>query len=88
MTNIVQLNQATDSFDVEYITNDAGVVIGVSHPAWSFDIVRNQRSRKETAFVCKETSEPFGILDSDQFNTVLLSWLLIDDPSILDLVEG
>ena len=42
------------------------------------------KNKSETAIVCSNTDEPFGVLDSDVFNTILLSWLLIDDPRLID----
>ncbi len=71
-------------FNVDYIVNADKKVIGVSHPDWPFTIMRNQDTNMETAIVCNNTDEPFGKLDSDVFNTVLLCWLLIDDPKLID----
>ncbi|MCP4987554.1 MAG: hypothetical protein GY928_16305 [Colwellia sp.] len=71
-------------FNVDYIVNADKKVIGVSHPDWPFTIMRSQDTNMETAIVCNNTDEPFGKLDSDVFNTVLLCWLLIDDPKLID----
>lgn len=71
-------------FEVTYVKNEQGKVIGVSHPLWGFTIMRNQAVKNITAIVCNETDEPFGVLDSDVFNVVLLSWLIIDDPDLID----
>ena len=83
MSNVIELNK-DGKFAVDYIMDENNKVIGISHPNWPFAIIRNQDSKSETAFVCDETNEPFGVLDSDVFNTVLMSWLLIDDPSLID----
>jgi len=71
-------------FDVDYVLNADKKVIGVSCPDWPFTIMRNQDTNMETAIVCNNTDEPFGILDSDVFNTILMCWLLIDDPKLID----
>ena len=71
-------------FNVDYVLNADKKVIGVSHPDWPFTIMRNQDTNMETAIVCNNTNEPFGKLDSDVFNTVLMCWLLIDDPKLID----
>lgn len=71
-------------FKVDYIYDIDKKIIGVSHPDWPFVIMRNQENKTETAIVCSNTDEPFGALDSDVFNTVLLCWLLIDDPKLID----
>ena len=81
MANVINLFEEKGRYDIEYIKNSDGKVVAISHPDWSFDIVKNEN---ETAFVCKNTDEPFGILPSDIFNTVLMSWLLIDDPDLID----
>mgnify|MGYP003630085866 CR=1 FL=1 len=71
-------------FNVDYIVDKDKRVVGVSHPDWPFTIMRNQDNKTETAIVCNNTDEPFGILDSDVFNTILMCWLLIDDPKLID----
>ena len=71
-------------FNVDYVIDKDKKVVGVSHPDWPFTIMRNQDSKTETAIVCNNTDEPFGILDSDVFNTILMCWLLIDDPKLID----
>lgn len=73
-----------DKFKVDYGFDSEGNFASVSHPSWPFSIVRNQETGNETAFVCSDTGEPFGVLDSDAFNTVLMCWLLIDDPKLID----
>jgi hypothetical protein len=71
-------------FNVCYIFNEDKKVIGVSHPDWPFTIMRNQENKSETAIVCTNTDEPFGVLDSDVFNAILMCWLSIDDPKLID----
>lgn len=71
-------------YNVDYIVNKENKVIGVTHPDWPFTIMRDQETNSETAIVCNNTDEPFGVLDSDVFNTVILCWLLIDDPKLID----
>lgn len=68
-----------DNFDVEYIM-DGDEIVAVSHPLWPFRI---QRSGNVAAFV-DDNDEPFGQLGADFFNTVLMCWLMIDDPKLLD----
>ena len=83
---VVMLQDYTEQgkFKVDYIFNADKKVIGISHPDWSFTIMRNQENKTETAIVCNNTDEPFGILDSDVFNVILMCWLLIDDPKLID----
>lgn len=71
-------------FSVTYVVDENKKCVGISHPDWPFTIMRNQHNKSETAIVCNNTDEPFGILDSDVFNTILMSWLLIDDPNLID----
>lgn len=84
MSNVIETEFGKATYEITYIRDENNKVVGVTHPLWSFDIVKNQETGKQTAFVCKETSEPFGILESDVFNTVIMSWLLIDDPGLFD----
>ena len=85
MSNVIKSDFGKKGkYEIDYILNKDKKVVGVTHPLWSFDIVKNQDTGNQTAFVCKETSEPFGILDSDVFNTILMCWLLIDDPELFD----
>lgn len=71
-------------FSVDYIMDENKNCVGISHPDWPFTIMRNHHNKCETAIVCNNTDEPFGVLDSDVFNTILMSWLLIDDPKLVD----
>ena len=71
-------------YEMEYISED-GQVVGIRHPKWPFRIMRKDN---EAAFVCEETDEPFGILDRDVFNTILMCWLLVDDPESIDRANG
>lgn len=83
--SLVMLDDYRDEkFNVNYVLDDNKNIIGVSHPDWGFTITRNQDSKTETAIVCNDTDEPFGVLDSDVFNTILMCWLLIDDPRLID----
>ena len=88
MNNIVKIKSKDEidqgKFNVDYIFDKDNNVIGISHPEWPFVIMRDQKNKTETAIVCSNTDEPFGILDSDVFNTILMSWLLIDDPKLID----
>ena len=86
LERVVMLQNYMDQgrFNVDYILNADKKAIGVSHPDWSFTIMRNQDANMETAIVCNNTDEPFGKLDSDVFNTILMCWLLIDDPKLID----
>ena len=83
MGDLVNLNKEAN-YDVEYILDGDGSISGVTHPSWPFEIMRDQETKTETAFVCKTTGEPFGIINSDQFNTLLMCWLLVDSPEIVD----
>ena len=83
MGNITQI-KPSGKYEVHYIMDENKKVIGITHPEWPFRIMRNQDGKTETAFVCEDSDEPFGILDSDVFNTILMSWLLIDDPKLID----
>lgn len=75
------------SFDVDYTINDEGKITAVSCKDWPFVICRDNEET-ETGLVCKETGEPFGILESNQFNTVLMCWMLIDDPGLIKLAAS
>lgn len=66
--------------DIECVFDD-GKVVAVTHPDWPFRIMRKGES---IALVCEETDEPFGELKADLFNTLLVCWLLIDDPDLID----
>jgi hypothetical protein len=81
--NVVEF-PVNGKYEIEYIKDAEDNIIGVSHPSWPFTIMRNQKTKREIAFVCDDTDEPFGVLDADVFNTVLLCWLLIDDPNLID----
>lgn len=87
MGNVVSLDTFNEDkkFEVEYILDKNNKPIGITHPDWTYTIMRNQDSKKQTALVCNQTNEPFGILDSDVFNTLLMCWVLIDDPKLIDM---
>jgi hypothetical protein len=70
-------------YEVEYIF-DGDKVVAITHPMWPFRIMRKDGA---VALVCEDTDEPFGELDRDVFNTLLVCWLLIDDPSIIDSIK-
>ena len=80
MDNITNLFNKKEGFEVEYIYS-GDVITGITHPDWPYCIVRNGAQR---ALVCKETNEVFGKLMKDDFNTILMCWLLIDDPDLID----
>jgi len=69
-------------FKCDYIF-DGDKVVGVKHPDWNFRIQRNLL-RNEIALVSEGNDEPFGIIDADVFNTILMCWLLVDDPKMVD----
>ena len=79
MDNIVELFNK-NKFEVEYVYS-GDKITGVTHPEWPFTIVKNGLQR---ALVCKETNKPFGKMMKDDFNTILMCWLLIDDPELID----
>ena len=87
MNNIIDIKKIKDieqgKFNIDYIVDKDRWVVGVSHPDWPFTIMRNQKNKQETAIVCNTTDEPFGVIDSDVFNTILMCWLLIDDPELI-----
>lgn len=80
MTDVIDLFKGKKGYEVEYILS-GDVVTGVTHPEWPFAIIKNGTQR---AFVCKETDEPFGKLTKNDFNTILMCWLLVDDPDLID----
>lgn len=80
MGTVTEMKQP-ERYEIDYLVDDDGKIFGVSHPKWVYDIVKKDN---QVAFVDKETGEPFGILDRDQFNAVLMCWLLIDDPKMID----
>ena len=82
MGDLIEADFGT-AFEVEYVF-DGEKIIGVTHPLWSFRI---QRKDNKIAMVCEETDEPFGELDRDVFSTILMCWLLIDDPEIIAKAE-
>lgn len=83
MGNVIKLNN-NGKFKVIYIMDEDKKVIGITHPDWPFRIMRNKDHKNQIALVCEETDEPFGVLDAEVFNTLLMSWLLIDDPELFD----
>ena len=80
MGNVVNLFDKKEGYEVQYIMED-GKVIGVTHPSWPFRI---QRKDDEIALVAEDNDEPFGIIDADMFNTILMCWLLIDAPKLIE----
>ena len=78
MSNVIDIKKAAGN--IEYIFEGA-TVVGVSHSLWDFIIMREGEDR---FLECKKTGETFRKLESKAFNSTLLSWLLIDEPSIAD----
>jgi hypothetical protein len=83
MSNVVDFKSA-DKFQVDYIYDD-GKIVGVKHPKWPFRI---QRKDDKIALVSECDNEPFGILSADEFNAIIMAWLLIDDPELIDCAKG
>jgi hypothetical protein len=75
----------TGKFDVEYGFGDDGKIVAVTHPQWPFRIMRNG---ERIALVCEDGDEPFGELDADVFNTIVMCWLLVDDPELITQAAG
>lgn len=71
-------------FGCEYLFDDNGEVRGVSHPEWPFSIRIDRYTGDDVAFVCKDTGDAFGEMSKDQFNTILICWLLVIDPELID----
>jgi hypothetical protein len=84
MDNVTNLFKGKKGFEVEYIYS-GDVITGVTHTEWPYVITKNGAQR---ALVCKETGEPFGKLIKDDFNTLLMCWLLIDDPQLIDQAKA
>lgn len=82
MSNVVDLFTESQEYEIEYMYTDDGDIKAVSHSDWPFWIVKNGDER---GLVCKETDEPFGVLGKNNFNTLLMCWLLIDDPKLIDM---
>ena len=80
MTDVIDLFKSKKGYEVEYILS-GDVITGITHPEWPFVIVKNGMQR---ALVCKETDEVFGMMMKDDFNTILMCLLLIDDPELID----
>ena len=81
MGNVVELRPEDGKYEVEYVFDENDKIVAVTHPEWPFRIMRN---KDKIAMVCEDTDEPFGEMDSDVFNTLLICWLLIDDPKLID----
>lgn len=67
-------------YEIDYIFEDEKV-IAISHPKWPFRI---QRKGDRIALVSDVDDQPFGEMDADVFNTILMCWLLIDAPNLMD----
>ena len=83
MSNIINLEdrkKQEGKYEVTYIMDENDRVVGVTHPKWPFRI---QRQDNEIALVSECDDEPFGILDREVFNTILICWLLIDQPDAI-----
>jgi hypothetical protein len=78
-SNVIELNSG--KYRVEYILNEKKKVVGITHSKWPFAIMSNEGDR---AIVWKEDNCQFGALPKDEFNVLLMSWLLIDDPDLID----
>jgi len=80
MSNVVDIDSG-GRYEVGYIFDEGDKVVGVTHPDWPFRIMRVD---DRIALVCEDNDEPFGELDADIFNTILMCWLLVDDPKLID----
>jgi hypothetical protein len=80
MGEVVSL-EPDKKYGCDYIMGEDGKVVAVTHPQWGFRIMRND---DRIALVCEDNDEPFGELDADVFNTILMCWLLVDDPDLID----
>lgn len=74
------VNIKKPKYEIEYIFKDDKVV-AITHPLWGFRIMRKG---DKIALVCEDNDEPFGEIDADVFNTILVCWLLIDSPETFD----
>mgnify|MGYP003132378930 CR=1 FL=1 len=84
MTNVVELPKKEEGkFAVTYITNEENKIVGVSHPEWPFSIQRSENGSGNEIALVSDDGDPFGILDREVFNTILICWLLIDQPDAI-----
>ena len=87
MGEVIQLSaKESEKYQVDYQLDENKRVVGVTHPDWNFSISRNS-SGTHTAFAMNDDTQAFGELESKQFNTVLFSWILIDQPELVPDVE-
>lgn len=83
MGEVIQLSrQKKNKFEVEYLLDENKKPYGVTHPLWGFEILRDDSGTK-TAMVMKDCGHALGELESKQFNTVLMCWLIIDQPELV-----
>ena len=82
VTNLFNSESEDGKFKCDYIFSKDKVV-GVKHPDWNFRIQRSF-ANNEIALVSEDDDTPFGVLDADVFNSILMCWLLIDDPKMVD----
>ena len=90
MPKVIQMHKkkvedqgVVDKFDFAYITNDENRITGVSHSNWPFCIQRSENGRGNEIALVSDDGEPFGALDREVFNALLVCWLLIDDPNAI-----
>ncbi len=76
-----------NSNDVTYSMDENNCVVGVSHSGWPLIIMRDSETRTKTALVCKESGNVLGEIDSDVFNDIITSWLLIDYPDFISVFD-
>ena len=84
MGDVIPIGEKEGRYEVTYIFDDdvgSKKVVGVTHLDWPFRIMR---VGDKVAMVCEDTDEPFGELDYDVFDTLLMCWLLIDSPHLID----
>jgi len=66
-------------YAVDYILDEKERIVGVGHPDWPYTI---KRDGDDVSFY--SDGDRFGTLPHDIFNTILICWLMIDAPHLID----
>lgn len=79
---VVNIEDYRKTEGVEYMLDESKVV-GVTHSRSSMVIMRDDTG-KETGVIDRVTGNAVMTMNSADFNELLISWLLIDNPSLID----
>ena len=83
MSNVISMEEARP--DTQYYTSDDGdSITGVGHSNSILGIIVSEFNEDNVCVFYKDSREVAQEMSKKEFNMMLMSWLLISDPQLID----